>query len=38
MRKLVAGLFLTLDGVMEAPEQWQFPTGATRWGRRSGRS
>lgn len=25
MRKIVAGLFLTLDGVMEAPEQWQFP-------------
>lgn len=24
MRKIVAGLFLTLDGVMEAPEQWQF--------------
>lgn len=26
MRKIVAGLFLTLDGVMEAPEQWQFPS------------
>jgi dihydrofolate reductase len=25
MRKIVAGLFLTLDGVMEAPEDWQFP-------------
>jgi dihydrofolate reductase len=25
MRKIVAGLFLSLDGVMESPEQWQFP-------------
>lgn len=25
MRKIVAGLFLTVDGVMESPEQWQFP-------------
>lgn len=25
MRKIVAGLFMTLDGVVEAPEQWQFP-------------
>lgn len=25
MRKIVAGLFLTLDGVMESPEHWQFP-------------
>jgi dihydrofolate reductase len=25
MRKLVAGLFVTLDGVVEAPERWQFP-------------
>jgi dihydrofolate reductase len=25
MRKLVASLFLTLDGVMEAPEKWNFP-------------
>lgn len=24
-RKIVANLFLTLDGVMESPEQWQFP-------------
>lgn len=25
MRKLVAGLFVSLDGVVEAPEQWHFP-------------
>ena len=25
MRKIVAGLFVSLDGVVEAPEQWHFP-------------
>jgi dihydrofolate reductase len=25
MRKIVAGLFMSLDGVVEAPEQWQAP-------------
>jgi dihydrofolate reductase len=25
MRKVVAGLYLSLDGVMEAPETWHFP-------------
>lgn len=25
MRKIVAGLFLSLDGVMGSPEQWHFP-------------
>jgi dihydrofolate reductase len=25
MRKLIAQTFVTLDGVMEAPEKWQFP-------------
>jgi dihydrofolate reductase len=25
MRKVVASLFLSLDGVMEAPEKWNFP-------------
>ena len=25
MRKIVAGLFVSLDGVIEAPDQWQFP-------------
>ena len=25
MRKIVAGLFVSLDGVIEAPEQWHFP-------------
>lgn len=25
MRKIVAGLFISLDGVVEAPERWQMP-------------
>ncbi|MGI5271812.1 dihydrofolate reductase family protein [Nonomuraea sp. CA-218870] len=25
MRKIIAGLFITLDGVVEAPEKWHFP-------------
>lgn len=25
MRKIAAGLFITLDGVIESPDQWQFP-------------
>ena len=25
MRKIVAGLFISLDGVTEAPEEWHFP-------------
>lgn len=25
MRKIVAGLFLSLDGVYEAPGEWHFP-------------
>jgi dihydrofolate reductase len=25
MRKIVAGVFLSLDGVMESPEKWHFP-------------
>lgn len=25
MRKIVAGLFISLDGVVESPDQWQFP-------------
>ncbi|MGD9890528.1 MAG: dihydrofolate reductase family protein [Dehalococcoidia bacterium] len=25
MRKIVAGLFVSLDGVVEAPDQWHFP-------------
>ena len=25
MRKIVVGLFMSLDGVVEAPETWQFP-------------
>ena len=25
MRKVIAGLFISLDGVVEAPDQWHFP-------------
>jgi len=25
MRKITAGMFITLDGVVEAPDQWHFP-------------
>jgi len=25
MRKIVAGMFMSLDGVIEAPDQWHFP-------------
>ncbi|WP_031160242.1 dihydrofolate reductase family protein [Streptosporangium roseum] len=25
MRKIIAGLFMSLDGVVEAPEKWHFP-------------
>jgi dihydrofolate reductase len=25
MRKIIAGLFMALDGVVEAPDQWHFP-------------
>ena len=25
MRKIVAGLFISLDGVVEAPQNWHFP-------------
>jgi hypothetical protein len=25
MRKIAAGLFISLDGVVEAPDQWHFP-------------
>jgi dihydrofolate reductase len=25
MRKIVAGLFMSVDGVVESPEQWQVP-------------
>ena len=26
-----SGLFISLDGVIEAPETWHFPTSTTRW-------
>ncbi len=25
MRKIVAGLFMSLDGIVEAPDKWTFP-------------
>jgi hypothetical protein len=25
MRRITAGLFISLDGVVEAPDQWHFP-------------
>src|SRR6185312_3790992 len=25
MRKIIAGMFISLDGVVEAPDQWHFP-------------
>ena len=25
MRKLIASFFISLDGVVEAPDQWHFP-------------
>ena len=33
MRRIIAGLFVTLDGVMEAPEDWQFPYWSDEGGR-----
>ena len=32
MRKVVAGLFLSLDGVMEAPNEWHFPYWSDEMG------
>lgn len=29
MRKIIAGLFISLDGVVEAPETWHFPSSQT---------
>ena len=28
MRKIVAGLFISLDGVTESPDTWHFPYGS----------
>jgi hypothetical protein len=33
MRKIVAGLFISLDGVVEAPGEWHFPYSMMRWER-----
>jgi hypothetical protein len=33
MRKINAGLFISLDGVVEAPEKWTGPYFNTRSGR-----
>ncbi len=32
MRKIVAGLFISLDGVIEAPDQWHFPYWSDEMG------
>ena len=32
MRKIVAGLFISLDGVVESPEQWHFPYWSDEMG------
>jgi hypothetical protein len=32
MRKIVAGLFISLDGVIESPEQWHFPYWSDEMG------
>ena len=32
MRKIVAGLFIALDGVIEAPDQWHFPYWSDEMG------
>jgi len=32
MRKIVAGLFISLDGVVEAPDQWHFPYWSDEMG------
>ncbi len=36
MRKIVAGLFVSLDGVVEAPERWQGPYANDEMGRTVG--
>lgn len=36
MRKIVAGLFISLDGVTEAPDQWHFPYFNDEMGRAVG--
>jgi dihydrofolate reductase len=38
MRKIVAGLFMSLDGVVESPEQWQFPYFNNEMGQALGSS
>jgi len=37
MRKIVAGQFITLDGVVEVPEEWMGPYFTPSSGRPSGR-
>ncbi|SEK66431.1 dihydrofolate reductase family protein [Nonomuraea pusilla] len=37
MRKIVAGLFISLDGVVEAPETWHFPYFNDEMGQEVGR-
>ena len=33
MRKITAGLFVSLDGVAEAPDGWHFPFLTEEWQR-----
>jgi hypothetical protein len=30
MRKIIASLFITVDGVVEAPEKWHYPVSIVR--------
>jgi hypothetical protein len=36
MRKIVAGLFMSLDGVLESPDRWHFPRFNDRTGQAVG--
>jgi dihydrofolate reductase len=38
MKKIVAGLFISLDGVVEAPDQWHFPYFNEEMGAAVGRT
>ena len=37
MRKIIAGMFISLDGVVEAPDQWHFPYFNEEMGAEVGR-
>ncbi len=38
MGKIVSNFFISLDGVVESPDQWHFPYSTTRWARPSARA